>query len=1078
MTPHSALHIQERLAAGGMGEVWRGSTADGVPVAVKVLRVEQGVDPRVRALFDGEVRAMARLAHPHISWVYDYGSVPEAWSRQGESLVPGARFVAMEFSSGGTLEDQPPATWGATRDVLLRLLDALAHAHARGIVHRDLKPANVLISEAGDVRPGIKLTDFGVAHAIGASSRRFVAGTPEYMAPEQARGRPSALGPWTDLYALGCMAWEWVCGQLPARDPDGKLPAYRPQMSVPAGVEAWIRELLAVDPAERTRCAADALHGLTRLAVDGLDVPPELALEGLPPMPEAWRAPQHPTLRLHGAGLGLLGLREVGLVGREAERTQLWAQLRRVRTTGVGEVAVVRGVSGVGKTALVRWLGQRAHEVGAADVVHVACERGESPEAGFRKLVVRLLRLVDVPESKRLLALDEALEAHEVRPRHHEMVRALLAGTAGAERWGRAPCIRGVCRGRARRRGLLLVIDDAQWGPEQLELVRMLQRAQRLRATPVLVVVVVEEESLAHEPEAAELLEGLAEAGGEVLPLLPLPETDQAQLLREVLGLDPHLLAEAATRCGGNPGFAMALVGHWVAQGNVRPGAHGFRHREGVELAMPSSLAELWRQRLESLVLGLDDRSRRALELAAVLGASVDEALWAQVCDDPDASWARKGVSAVDPRGHRLRQALVERLLLARLAEETDEGFAFTHRMIVEVLVDQAGGAGTLQAHHRACAAHLAVRSSADDAYALGRHLMGAGEPHAAAEPLLRGMQRLMAYGDSRTVLADIQRLRVQLGPELEAGRVTALLGALEAHALQVDGQLELALVCAQRAVGEARQVGDREAAAHALARVADLQMLLKRLDEVEVTSRALLEVIDACSHPHWGTLAQIRLARACRERGDLDGMRAWCHAATDGLESGLDRPETSVMLAAAHDILRDDLQTKRWALVAWRVNEAAGHTIDAVWAAAKLHELALRSGDRHGARRWLRAAIDQAVLGAEMRNLAILRFNLAKIDLADGCWEAARDGLARAADEGPGDPLTAALFRVGSAAATAGLGDWGRHDHHMARLSLGSEVPRVPDFVEVLDIALGIARQGSHPQRVARLEAARAALA
>jgi serine/threonine protein kinase len=118
----------------------------------------------------------------------------------------------MELVRGGTLHDVcGRLRWSACRGVLHGLLDALAHAHARDVLHLDIKPANVLLEPVGEQRVRPRLGDFGLS-GIAADGRR-TAGTPQYMSPEQFRGRD--LGPWSDLYAVGCLAWTLVTGRPP-----------------------------------------------------------------------------------------------------------------------------------------------------------------------------------------------------------------------------------------------------------------------------------------------------------------------------------------------------------------------------------------------------------------------------------------------------------------------------------------------------------------------------------------------------------------------------------------------------------------------------------------------------------------------------------------------------------------------------------------------------------------------------------------------------------------------------------------------------------------------------------------------
>lgn len=267
---------------GGMAEVWRAVHVDqGIPVAVKVMTAADARSPRFRDALHNEVRAAARLHHPSIVTVLELGVVDEAAAAQsGGRLVAGSPFLAMEYASGGTLERvRGPLEFGAIREILLALLDALAHAHARGVLHRDIKPQNVLLAGPGDLRPGLKLTDFGIAHPLEeervADADDESSGTPQFMAPEQFYAQWRDYGPWTDLYAVGCIAFCLASGTLPfdgdnfarlavqhVRTP---VPDLLPGHAMPSGFEAWVRRLLEKSPRERFQCAADASWALREL---------------------------------------------------------------------------------------------------------------------------------------------------------------------------------------------------------------------------------------------------------------------------------------------------------------------------------------------------------------------------------------------------------------------------------------------------------------------------------------------------------------------------------------------------------------------------------------------------------------------------------------------------------------------------------------------------------------------------------------------------------------------------------------------------------------------------------------------
>ena len=280
------FQIESRVAMGGMGEIWHGRhTQQGVGVALKVLTGARARNEAHYEAFWHEVQNQARLGHPGIILVFDYGTLPAGVDDLSDGLlVPGSPFLVMEWASGGNIRQRTGTwQWGKVRDLLHSLLNALAHAHARGVVHRDIKPENVLLCTADDPRPGAKLTDFGIAHAAASQAPTLQmapssdlleapSGTPSYMAPEQFRGRWRDYGPWTDLYALGVLTYEMVCGHKPY--PSGEFwdmaalhlghsfPALEPVIETPAGLETWLARLVAKDPRKRFARAADAAAAL------------------------------------------------------------------------------------------------------------------------------------------------------------------------------------------------------------------------------------------------------------------------------------------------------------------------------------------------------------------------------------------------------------------------------------------------------------------------------------------------------------------------------------------------------------------------------------------------------------------------------------------------------------------------------------------------------------------------------------------------------------------------------------------------------------------------------------------------
>jgi serine/threonine protein kinase len=330
--PLGPFDLLAPLGRGGMGEVWRGAHRDqGLAVAVKVMTGEHAREAAYIEAFRNEVQSVAALDHPAIIYVFDQGQITaEAEAASGGVLLAGSPFLAMELCSLGSLEYFPrPLDWPHLRALLLALLEALAHAHARGVIHRDIKPENVLLAGPDDPRPGVKLSDFGLAHPAEKARRTGegggVAGTPLYMSPEQAMGHWRDYGPWTDLYSRGCVAWELATGSPP-------FIGTTPLATLAAQLQRQPPELVPLAP-------GGALGGLVggpsrwgpalRFSVDGVayryqgnfGVTPEWLDRALTETEERWLSA---CLIAHVNGLGenvLISMRAEGIVGAdEAER--------------------------------------------------------------------------------------------------------------------------------------------------------------------------------------------------------------------------------------------------------------------------------------------------------------------------------------------------------------------------------------------------------------------------------------------------------------------------------------------------------------------------------------------------------------------------------------------------------------------------------------------------------------------------------------------------------------------------------------------------------------------------------------
>jgi len=246
--------LTDRIAAGGMGEVWRGE--DNLltrSVAVKLLPTGRAGDEAFLARFRAEARYAASLSHPGIARVYDYG----------ESAEFGGAFLVMELVNGeplsAILARAGRLSPDATLDIVSQAARALDAAHQAGIVHRDIKPGNLLVAAGGTT----KITDFGIATAVAAAQAAhltetgMVMGTAMYVSPEQATGAQVTEA--SDIYSLGVVAYECLAGHPPftASEPlaiafahkHEPVPALPPD--VPQPVSDLVYHMLAKTPAER-----------------------------------------------------------------------------------------------------------------------------------------------------------------------------------------------------------------------------------------------------------------------------------------------------------------------------------------------------------------------------------------------------------------------------------------------------------------------------------------------------------------------------------------------------------------------------------------------------------------------------------------------------------------------------------------------------------------------------------------------------------------------------------------------------------------------------------------------------------
>ncbi|MBL9100045.1 MAG: protein kinase [Myxococcales bacterium] len=730
--------VVRRLGAGGHGVVYEAVDRDsGERVALKTLQSDH---PEALYRLKREFRALADVRHHNLVRLHDLVADPQWFitmelvdgrdflhalagapaSQTATQAAPRAhaidslgRTLAVGPGSLAALADHavvpvarhPRADVARLRPALRQLVDGVVALHRRGMLHRDLKPSNVLVTPAGRV----VILDFGLVREQSLAERPDVAGTIEYMAPEQAAGREVTAA--CDWYSVGVMLFEALTGRLPYHGSvleviGQKLAVDAPELrglapDAPSDLAALCMALLARDPDERP-----GDDEVLALVAPARDADPRT----LPGLFAPLAGPRPATPAPPGEGATLVDAGRL-FVGREPELAALAEAAARARE-GAASVALISGRAGLGKTSLLARflagapglvLAGRCHErervpykavdEAVDDLARALRERDDPAVAGLCPPHVHTLARL-FPVLRRVPAIDRAphdapdLAPHELRQAAFDALRELLARLA-------------------RDAPVVLALDDFHWADgDSVTLLRDLLRPPD--PPPILLVVAYRGDVHAPVVQALRAAVDHPELARRELELLPLEPAAARRLARGLLGAGGEHEADAVARQSeGNP-LLLAELCHFV--------------RGAGALAEAPSFEAVLRARLA----GLAAPARALLAVVALATQPIDPELAVAVAA------GREPIADPSPHLAALRR---EHLVRSHSADGATTLEVFHDRVRDVVLA----GLDPLEqrAIHRALAARL-EQAAEPDSDALTFHLEAAGEPARAAAHALR----------------------------------------------------------------------------------------------------------------------------------------------------------------------------------------------------------------------------------------------------------------------------------------------------------------------------------------------------
>jgi serine/threonine protein kinase/tetratricopeptide (TPR) repeat protein len=672
------------LGEGSVGDVWLAKHREtGGHCAVKILNTQGDTRGSAERSFNREVRAMARLNHPSIIEVYDFGRTPS-----------GSPYVAVENVPGHSLSKYVKGswTWPQLWGVIDGLLSGLNHAHAHELIHRDLKPNNVLVIPLVSGGGAIKIVDFGIALTTPDANKhgRRIEGTPAYIAPEAAQGEVASIGPWTDLYSLGVILYEILTGRLPfygrnllshhQHTPPPEL-RVRSQVEAPPELLPIVSRLLCKLSSERYRSISELRRAIEHLPKpshiepllpldDSDDSYLDFSMDGSIDfsLDELHDVTQEESMKLmpmsSSVGVGLFHLRPPPLVGRKSSQEELESAAQAVLDGHGPQIVLIEGEAGLGKSRLVDWLRTRVEEWGLMMVCTVRSEPQRSG-GGLRQAILRLMGAPQATDAQaeRILkacfkspaAIDNARSA--LWPQSDPHLSSLESGLDLEQR----PRVAAqVLRDLAAGRPLMFWADDAHWSPEG-RVLRLLSTLADQQSQPLLLIATLRP---TQRRTVRSMRRALINQNARHILLEPVPLKTLTASLSALVKLPEGLVELACAHSQGNPLIAVEAV-------------RGYLRDQGIAQE-PQDPSEVLRQKINRAAAGeFGPELKSMLVRSTLLGRSFTLKTLAVLCE------VRGDESAPGLSGDLdLLQLLIDRALQSGLLKEQRQRFTYAHDLI------------------------------------------------------------------------------------------------------------------------------------------------------------------------------------------------------------------------------------------------------------------------------------------------------------------------------------------------------------------------------------------------------------